>query len=105
MSETAQQGKRPHPDDGGEPAPKRSRAASQEGNTSAIQSPVETIQPVSRLGLKPQPPVLPASLELATGTKADLSARKGFVGEPEVGILAYLGDPDYTGIQGVIKQR
>lgn len=60
---------------------------------------------MSRLGLKPQPPVLPASLELATGTKADLSARKGFVGEPEVGILSYLGDPAYPGIQGVIKQR
>ncbi|CAK9784657.1 tRNA pseudouridine synthase D [Cutaneotrichosporon oleaginosum] len=79
-----------------EPSAKRPRASP---GTHALP------QPLSRLGLTPQPPVLPSSLELATGTKADLSARKGFVGEPEVGILAYLGDPAYAGIQGVIKQR
>ncbi|BEI86130.1 hypothetical protein CcaverHIS002_0604170 [Cutaneotrichosporon cavernicola] len=107
MSGVPQEGKRPHPEDIGEPEPKRARATSllNESSAPVIDSPREGAHPVSRLSLKPQPPVLPASLELATGSKADLSAKKGFVGEPEVGILAYLGDPHYTGIQGVIKQR
>ncbi|GMK54184.1 hypothetical protein CspeluHIS016_0107700 [Cutaneotrichosporon spelunceum] len=108
MSGIAQEGKRSHPNDAGDPEPnKRARAASplKESITPIIDSPGQAGLPVSRLGLKPQPPILPASLELATGSKSDLTVRKGFVGEPEVGILAYLGDPQYAGIQGVIKQR
>ena len=61
--------------------------------------------PVSRLGLKPQLPELPASLELVTGVKTDLRARKGFVGQEDVGIVGYAGKADVHGIRGVIKQR
>lgn len=60
---------------------------------------------VSKLGLKPSLPVMPPSLELVTGVKADLRARKGFVGQEEVGIIGYAGDPDFKGVKGVIKQR
>jgi hypothetical protein len=60
---------------------------------------------VSRMGLKPELPVMPASLELVTGVKADLRVRKGFVGQEEVGILGYAGDPAFKGVKGVIKQR
>jgi tRNA pseudouridine13 synthase len=55
--------------------------------------------------LKPILPVMPPSLELVTGVKADLRARKGFVGQEEVGILGYAGDPAFKGVRGVIKQR
>jgi hypothetical protein len=66
----------------------------------------ETIAPViSKMGLKPILPVMPPSLELVTGVKADLRVRKGFVGQEEVGILGYAGDPDFKGVRGVIKQR
>jgi tRNA pseudouridine13 synthase len=66
----------------------------------------ETIPPVvSKMGLKPVLPVMPPSLELVTGVKADLRARKGFVGQEEVGILGYAGDPAFKGVRGVIKQR
>ena len=61
--------------------------------------------PFSRLGLKPTIPVLPPSLELVTGVKADLRARKGFIGEEEVGIIGYAGPSGVKGIRGVIKQR
>ena len=61
--------------------------------------------PVSRLGMKPELPKLPASLELVRGFKVDLAARKGFVGEEEVGIIGYAGPSDVKGIKGVIKQR
>jgi tRNA pseudouridine13 synthase len=57
------------------------------------------------MGLKPVLPVMPPSLELVTGVKADLRARKGFVGQEEVGILGYAGDPAFKGVRGVIKQR
>lgn len=60
---------------------------------------------VSRLGLKPVLPILPPSLDLITGGKTDLSQRKGFIGEREVGIIGYVGDPAFAGVQGVIKQR
>ena len=60
---------------------------------------------VSKMGLKPILPVMPPSLELVTGVKADLRARKGFVGQEEVGILGYSGDPAFKGVKGVIKQR
>ena len=66
----------------------------------------EVIPPViSKMGLKPILPVMPPSLELVTGVKADLRARKGFVGQEEVGILGYAGDPAFKGVRGVIKQR
>lgn len=105
MPDTVQDGKRPLPEDAAEPAAKRQRESSllEEGCAPPAREPVDA--PVSRLGLKPQLPELPASLEVATGFKADLSSQSGFVGEPEVGIIAYLGDASYTGIQGVIKQR
>lgn len=57
------------------------------------------------MGLKPILPVMPPSLELVTGVKADLRVRKGFVGQEEVGILGYAGDPAFKGVRGVIKQR
>lgn len=60
---------------------------------------------VSRMGLKPTLPIMPASLELVTGVKTDLRARKGFVGQEEVGIIGYAGNPDFKGVKGVIKQR
>jgi hypothetical protein len=60
---------------------------------------------VSKMGLKPILPVMPPSLELVTGVKADLRVRKGFVGQEEVGILGYAGDPAFKGVRGVIKQR
>lgn len=66
----------------------------------------EVIPPViSKMGLKPILPVMPPSLELVTGVKADLRARKGFVGQEEVGILGYAGDLAFKGVRGVIKQR
>ena len=61
--------------------------------------------PVSRLGLKPILPDLPPSLELVTGVKTDLRARKGFVGQEEVGIIGYAGPSELKGLKGVIKQR
>lgn len=60
---------------------------------------------VSKKGLKPVIPIMPPSLELVTGVKADLRARKGFVGQEEVGIIGYAGDPNFKGVKGVIKQR
>ena len=60
---------------------------------------------VSKKGLKPVIPIMPPSLELVTGVKADLRARKGFVGQEEVGIIGYAGDPSFKGVKGVIKQR
>lgn len=60
---------------------------------------------VSRLGLKPILPDLPPSLELVTGVKTDLRARKGFVGQEEVGIIGYAGPGELKGVKGVIKQR
>ena len=61
--------------------------------------------PVSRLGLKPVLPHLPPSLELVTRVKTDLRARKGFVGQEEVGIIGYAGPLKMKGLKGVIKQR
>jgi hypothetical protein len=61
--------------------------------------------PVSRLGLKPLMPSLPPSLALITGTTEEFLARKGFVGEQEVGIIGYAGPKDVKGVRGVIKQR
>jgi tRNA pseudouridine13 synthase len=61
--------------------------------------------PVSRLGLKPVLPGMPPSLELVTGVKADLRARKGMVGQEEVGIIGYAGPEELRGVRGVIKQR
>ncbi len=61
--------------------------------------------PVSRLGLKPTLPELPPSLELVTGVKTDLRARRGFVGQEEVGIIGYAGPVVLKGVKGVIKQR
>jgi tRNA pseudouridine13 synthase len=60
---------------------------------------------ISKMGLKPALPIMPPSLELITGVKADLRARKGFVGQEEVGIMGYAGDPAFKGVNGVIKQR
>ena len=60
---------------------------------------------ISKKGLKPVIPIMPPSLELVTGVKADLRARKGFVGQEEVGIIGYAGDPAFKGVKGVIKQR
>jgi tRNA pseudouridine13 synthase len=60
---------------------------------------------ISKMGLKPILPIMPPSLELVTGVKADLRARKGFVGQEEVGIMGYAGEPDFKGVRGVIKQR
>lgn len=106
MSDILQDGKRPHPEDAAEPAAKRQRELSPSKDGSATPGVATDVPPaVSRLGLRPQLPELPASLEIATGVKADLSSQKGFVGEPEVGIVAYLGNASYTGIRGVIKQR
>lgn len=62
-------------------------------------------QPVSRLGLKPGIPIMPPSLELVTGVKADLRARQGLVGQEEVGIIGYVGEEGNTAIEGIIKQR
>lgn len=61
--------------------------------------------PVSRLGLKPVLPTLPASLELVRGVKTDLEAQQGFVGQEHVGIIGYAGPSNVKGIKGVIKQR
>lgn len=60
---------------------------------------------VSRLGLKPKVPELPPSLQFVTGKAVDLEARRGFIGEPEVGIINFAGNPDFKGVKGVIKQR
>ena len=62
-------------------------------------------RPVSKLGLQPKAPDLPPSLELVGGIKRDLTARGGFVGEEEVGIIGYAGPSDVKGIKAVIKQR
>lgn len=67
--------------------------------------PSDAVPAVSRLGLKPALPVMPPSLDLITGEKTDLSPRKGFIGEREVGIIGYAGDPTFSGVNGVIKQR
>ena len=61
--------------------------------------------PVSRLGLKPVMANLPPSLEIVTGIKTDLRARKGFVGQDDVGIIGYAGPSEFKGVKGVIKQR
>ena len=61
--------------------------------------------PVSKMGLKPAMPDLPPSLALITGITPDFIARKGFVGEQEVGIIGYAGPKDVKGVRGVIKQR
>ena len=61
--------------------------------------------PVSKMGLKPLMPSLPPSLALITGITEEFIARKGFVGEQEVGIIGYAGPKDVKGVRGVIKQR
>lgn len=101
-------GKRPRQDDGHGPDPKRPReSAPASGNaTPTLTNLPSDVEPaVSRLGLKPQLPELPPSLELVTGSKPDLAARQGFVGEADVGIIGYVGDASFQGVQGVIKQR
>lgn len=89
------------------PAAKRSRESANDlaPSTSYTHLPNEAPPAVSRLGLKPLLPILPSSLKIVTGIEPDLSERKGFVGEQEVGIIGYLGDPTFSGVQGVIKQR
>lgn len=67
--------------------------------------PSDAVPAVSRLGLKPTLPVMPPSLDIITDGKTDLSHRRGFIGEREVGIIGYAGDSDFTGVNGVIKQR
>ncbi|KAL7420189.1 multisubstrate pseudouridine synthase 7 [Cryptotrichosporon argae] len=69
-------------------------------------APAEWTPVVSKVGLLPVIPTLPASLEVATGASAvpGLEARRGFVCEADVGILRYVGG-DVQGVQGVIKQR
>lgn len=61
-------------------------------------------QPISKMGLEPAIPVMPPSLELITGVKADLRASKGHIGQEEVGIIGYVGG-NLAALQGVIKQR
>ncbi|KAK4688326.1 hypothetical protein P7C73_g1810, partial [Tremellales sp. Uapishka_1] len=60
---------------------------------------------VSKMGLKPKLPVMPPSLKLITGVEPDLSARGGFIGQKEVGIIGYAGVQGKKGVKGVIKQR
>jgi tRNA pseudouridine13 synthase len=97
--------------DSAEETSKRAKLVSTPATTETLTYPHtrpgnETIPPVvSKMGLKPVLPVMPPSLELVTGVKADLRARKGFVGQEEVGILGYAGDPAFKGVRGVIKQR
>lgn len=62
-------------------------------------------KPISRLGLKPIMPTMPASLEVVTGVKTDMREKKGFVGQEEVGIIGYAGMKGSKGVKGVIKQR
>jgi tRNA pseudouridine13 synthase len=93
--------KRPRQEDDIGPPSKKQR----EEPTTFTRLPSDVSPAVSRLGLKPLLPTLPASLELITGTKADLSATNGFVGEAEVGIIGYVGDASFSGVKGIIKQR
>lgn len=110
MEHTESAEKRPRSEEvstAAEPEAKRPREADNgPRDASAFTNLPSDVPPaVSRLGLKPQLPVLPSSLKLATGKEADLSERMGFVGEEEVGIIGYLGNPQLAGIHGVIKQR
>lgn len=106
-SDNAPDGKRSRQEDGAEPEMKRARQSSPDpdGTPSFTRLPADVPPAVSRLGLKPLLPQLPPSLELVTGSKVDLSSRRGFVGEAEVGILGYIGDPAFEGVRGVFKQR
>jgi tRNA pseudouridine13 synthase len=62
--------------------------------------------PVSRLGLKPVIPDLPPSLAIVMGIQPDeMKARRGLVGQEEVGIIGYAGPKELKGVRGVIKQR
>jgi hypothetical protein len=56
------------------------------------------------MGLEPTIPIMPPSLELITGVKADLRASKGHIGQEEVGIIGYVGG-GMEAVSGVIKQR
>lgn len=102
-------GKRERQEEGEQPDAKRIRESTSASEPAVLANltrlPSDVPPAVSRLGLKPQLPEMPPSLELVTGVKTDLSARLGFVGETEVGIIGYIGDPHFAGVQGVIKQR
>jgi len=93
-----------------EPAPSAETLQTTDG-TAESEAPRKVLHPnplpapVSRLGLKPQMPSLPPSLALITGITEEFIARKGFVGEQEVGIIGYAGPRDVKGVRGVIKQR
>lgn len=84
--------------------PKAERSAHHRSTTGPYTS-SNPDMPISKLGLKPLLPVLPPSLELITGVKVDMEAKKGMVGEQDVGIIGYAGDGGYKGVRGVIKQR
>lgn len=93
-----------------EPLDDRSPKRAKDGDSTETQQfltsfPSDAPPAVSRLGLKPALPVMPPSLDLITGGKTDLSLRRGFIGEREVGIIGYAGDAGFSGVKGVIKQR
>lgn len=98
--------KRPNEEEWDDRSPKRVKEGDATETPQFLTSfPSDAVPAVSRLGLKPALPVMPPSLDLITGGKTDLSHRKGFIGEREVGIIGYAGDSDFTGVNGVIKQR
>jgi hypothetical protein len=84
-----------------EPAQDPSSAYTAETATLPLTGPT----PPSRTGLKPAIHPLPPSLELITGVKSDIRARKGFASQDDVGIIGYAGKVGIKGIRGVIKQR
>jgi len=93
--------KRPRQEEDAGPEPKKAR----DDTATFTRLPSNVPAAVSRLGLKPQLAELPPSLELVTGKKTDLAATRGFVGEEQVGIIGYVGDSNFAGVQGIIKQR
>jgi hypothetical protein len=92
----------------GEATPSTEDALAQNDvKTAARRSAYETLpMPVSRLGLKPVIPDLPPSLAIVMGVQPDdMKARRGLVGQEEVGIIGYAGPKELKGVRGVIKQR
>jgi hypothetical protein len=90
----------------GEATPSTEDALAQ-NDVKTRRSAYETLpMPVSRLGLKPVIPDLPPSLAIVMGVQPDdMKARRGLVGQEEVGIIGYAGPKELKGVRGVIKQR
>lgn len=97
--------KRANEDEVDDRSPKRVKDDTTEPPQFLTSFPSDVAPVVSRLGLKPVLPVMPPSLDLITGGQTDLSQRRGFIGEREVGIIGYAGHSDFAGVNGVIKQR